>query len=413
MKKIGKYSVKQKVSGFTLIELSIVFVAFAIVISGVAAGTSLYKQAQLNSVIEEMRSYVTAYNSFKSKYNAVPGDMVNADAFFGVSNCADNQADCNGNGNGLIEQTNNEVNKAWKHLNLSKIVSQSFPIVTSDTTSKVGVNTPISRIANAGYILISSESPNVAMFGTEGTGVLLGSNGQTGETLTGGTLTPQDAFAIDQKIDDGGYNSSGNAIGASTSYFRAYDRKADTNCSDSSNNSYNMSQALATCIVGLAVKSDISSMVAQYTPPGNGVASLPTNFVSTSNPFGGTISTQQAISAAVSGCFTQSGSYYNGGYYVQCGSVETMGATNYGSSVLEAYNKDTGQFLNNTFVFLGPQPDGSMVIYALTTDSSGNVTNSQGYTNLCWGCGGSNDVTMHSFSYNNQNICFFNYCGYY
>src|SRR4051794_9742747 len=103
--------------GFTLIELSVVLIIIGLVISGIAAGTSLVKQAKLKSVVSEMDQFNTAYRNFKDRYQAVPGDMSNAYSLWGAKCTSGGSSFCNGNGNGVIEYSSgsaNEVNKAWK-----------------------------------------------------------------------------------------------------------------------------------------------------------------------------------------------------------------------------------------------------------------------------------------------------------
>src|ERR1700754_5054766 len=103
--------------GFTLVELSIVLVILGLLVGGVLAGQSLIRAAELRSISTDTTQYRTALFSFREKYNALPGDMINATSFWGdratgAESCADGAiangtpGTCNGNGNGMIGAPN-------------------------------------------------------------------------------------------------------------------------------------------------------------------------------------------------------------------------------------------------------------------------------------------------------------------
>jgi len=62
-------------SGFTLVELAIVIVVIGLLVGGVLVGQELIKQAQIRNVISQIREYNTAANTFRAKYNSLPGDF--------------------------------------------------------------------------------------------------------------------------------------------------------------------------------------------------------------------------------------------------------------------------------------------------------------------------------------------------
>jgi prepilin-type N-terminal cleavage/methylation domain-containing protein len=87
--------------GFTLIELSIVLVIIGLIVGGVLVGRDLIEAATIRSEISQIERYNTAVNTFRIKYNALPGDMLpaNASAFgFAVGTGGPGLGD----GNGLI-----------------------------------------------------------------------------------------------------------------------------------------------------------------------------------------------------------------------------------------------------------------------------------------------------------------------
>ena len=119
-----------KSPGFTLVELSIVIIIIGFLIAGISAGSSLIKQAALNSVVSDMQGFQTAYSSFFLRYNAVPGDMKNAETYWpsgGASPCSVTADNCNGNGNGIIDYNvfalPDETASAWRELSLANMIS--------------------------------------------------------------------------------------------------------------------------------------------------------------------------------------------------------------------------------------------------------------------------------------------------
>src|ERR1700746_416796 len=61
--------------GFTLIELSIVLVIIGLIVGGVLVGQDLIRAAEVRATISQIEKYNTAVNTFRGKYNALPGDL--------------------------------------------------------------------------------------------------------------------------------------------------------------------------------------------------------------------------------------------------------------------------------------------------------------------------------------------------
>lgn len=70
--------------GFSLVELSIVLVILGLLTGGILAGQSLIRAAELRSVSTEQSRWVTAANSFRDKYFALPGDFRDATKFWNL-----------------------------------------------------------------------------------------------------------------------------------------------------------------------------------------------------------------------------------------------------------------------------------------------------------------------------------------
>lgn len=85
---------------FTLIELSIVLVIIGLILGGVLVGRDLVEAANIRAQITQIETLQTQINTYRLKYNCLPGDCINATQF-GTADAAGN-AVVNGDGNGII-----------------------------------------------------------------------------------------------------------------------------------------------------------------------------------------------------------------------------------------------------------------------------------------------------------------------
>jgi prepilin-type N-terminal cleavage/methylation domain-containing protein len=217
-------------TGFTLIELSIVLVIIGLIVGGVLVGRDLIQAAAVRSQVGQIEKYNSAVNTFRAKYNAVPGDMLaSIAANYGLLQLnSGTPLAGDGDGNGVIEsggpsnqtctgssfnanQFCGEFPTFWRHLSDAKLVDGQFGttgpsainpancmapgIITNISQSipaaKIGRGLSISIISGAGtnYYLLYP----VSMI--DGTGMYY-MNQKTG-------LTPIEAQNIDAKMDDG------------------------------------------------------------------------------------------------------------------------------------------------------------------------------------------------------------------
>lgn len=260
-----------KSPGFTLVELSIVIIIIGFLIAGISAGSSLIKQAALNSVVSDMQGFQAAYNNFVLRYNAVPGDMNNAETYWpsgGSSPCSVTADNCNGNGNGIIENLYqyytipDEMYSAWRELSLAGMISAGITAIPHNWGGQelLGSTVPASKISGAGYILAGSG----VWFGYSATGnsaspwldgvtnaVFIAKPGYT-SGMGVPSLTAQEAFNMDKKIDDGTVNGS-IFTGASSGNFRSVNESNSyaTHCQDAGE--YNLTVDSLTCLSGLAL----------------------------------------------------------------------------------------------------------------------------------------------------------------
>jgi prepilin-type N-terminal cleavage/methylation domain-containing protein len=203
-------------AGFSLIELAIVLVILGLLVGGIMSGQSLIRAAELRSVTRDLQGYQAAVGTFRDKYLAIPGDMTNATAFWGKdnTNCpthtgtAATPGTCNGDGNGQIAGLaavaggTAEAFQFWKQLQLAGLIEGQYTgLARSGTTDggNAGVNLPRSKLGNnqgwrAGFA--GNFPGDEASYALDyGNNLWLWSDTPY--------LTPEEAWGIDTKLDDG------------------------------------------------------------------------------------------------------------------------------------------------------------------------------------------------------------------
>ena len=263
-------SSKVSAKGFTLVELSIVIIIISFIIAGIAAGTSLINQASINSIVTDMQAYQTSYNNFILRYNAIPGDFAGASNYW--NNCADTNASCDGNGNRIIEYsvapigaggTGDEVVRAFRHLALANMVGGAGGNQLVDGVSGgnlvIGTDIPASKISGAGYWYAGP----IADIGHGAAFPSPWNNGKTNAIFIGvkedlhglvlSALTPDDAFSVDKKMDDGVVDAAFQSIGATTGRFRVTEGTDSVALGCHNLEVYTTGADIITCVGGFAV----------------------------------------------------------------------------------------------------------------------------------------------------------------
>lgn len=171
-------------SGFTLVEVCMVLVVFALCGGAVLAANELMANARTRMLIGQMESLRGAYLGFVDRYRSTPGDYARATATIpGVT--------VSGNGNGLIEGSvlpgvTDEPIAAWEHLARSSFLEGGF-------TYAQGSEGPAS----------APRSPFDAYPRLETSNRFAGASGPH-HLLATGNHVPADVLAeADRKVDDG------------------------------------------------------------------------------------------------------------------------------------------------------------------------------------------------------------------
>lgn len=210
MKKSNQPQTRKK--GFTLIELSIVLVIIGLIVGGVLVGQDLIKAAEIRATVSQLEKYAAAVNTFRGKYNGLPGDLTNGATFGLVSTTA-----TTGIGNGLIESNGSaglgrsycgETQIFWRHMAQANLISESITepsgAGTAATYECLGYTVndstiPLAKMGKGNRLFaVSTGGLNYFMMAGAATVANTGIPGTIASTLT-----PIEAFQIDGKLDDG------------------------------------------------------------------------------------------------------------------------------------------------------------------------------------------------------------------
>lgn len=141
-------------NGFTLIELSIVLVIVGLLVGGVLVGRDLIVMAEARAFMSKATEFETAYNTFRVKYNCMPGDCRNASTLgLGASgtgdrmitydsikpaHCSLTPPDAGGSSLHYMYQngTYGECQLFWVHLSNAGLIAESL----NDLTNVVDAN---------------------------------------------------------------------------------------------------------------------------------------------------------------------------------------------------------------------------------------------------------------------------------
>lgn len=208
-------------SAFSLVELSIVLVILGLLVGGVLSGQSLIKASELRAIITEHDRYATAVRSFRDKYLQLPGDMSQATQIWGKNaaycngdpGTATTTGTCNGNGDGnidiaLVPDSSSDMFQFWHQLDLAGLIEGHYTGIAGPAhvhDSSVNTNVPGSRMPNAVWSVenVPSSAGDIRNFNVETGNVFMLGAAVTGECPYGKVLTPEQAWNIDTKMDDG------------------------------------------------------------------------------------------------------------------------------------------------------------------------------------------------------------------
>src|SRR3954469_12827463 len=71
-------AMKNRNQGFTLVEIAIVLVIIGLLLGGILKGQEMITQAKIKNLINDFNGLADAMYSYQDRYDAIPGDDVNA-----------------------------------------------------------------------------------------------------------------------------------------------------------------------------------------------------------------------------------------------------------------------------------------------------------------------------------------------
>ncbi len=212
--------------GFSLVELSIVLVILGLLTGGILTGQNLIRAAELRSVTTQLTQIQTAIHTFRDRYLALPGDMPNATDFWGIEAGTTGNDDtcylsessgkptCNGNGDGDIHKGYtgtgpHERGRLWQHLANAGLVEGSYTgthVISGNNNRIGGENALAGKLANT-HFNVAWLNMTVAHPGWFTLGewhlIELTRDFDSPPEPVRDILTPQEAWNIDSKLDDG------------------------------------------------------------------------------------------------------------------------------------------------------------------------------------------------------------------
>jgi prepilin-type N-terminal cleavage/methylation domain-containing protein len=200
-------------NGFTLIELSIVLVIIGLLVGGILVGHDLIRVAELRATIRQYDSFNAAVNTFRLKYNCLPGDCASAFGLGGVGGGNGSGEDQIGvpyslwGGGNPPDANYDEQQNFWLHLRNAGLLSTEMIDVPTSAAWTGEISLPKVKLGVAsGWLLFfcaGNWCPLAPVNFAEKHVFWI--TGQAGHVDKEGVakLRPMDAYAIDQKVDDG------------------------------------------------------------------------------------------------------------------------------------------------------------------------------------------------------------------
>lgn len=189
-------------SGFSLVELSVTLLLISTILFLLIRSSEIIVDSKIKLLGKEVSNIQNITETFRSKYSYLPGDLPNADEYFGCTTGAA-PTGCNGNANGLID-AQNESYRYWEHLNLASLLPGTYSgVVNGSEPLSSQSNLFASALTESGLYyphddFSADEYPNINK-----NKITLGRFIESNTEAQIGALSPRDAMSYDLKYDDG------------------------------------------------------------------------------------------------------------------------------------------------------------------------------------------------------------------
>ncbi len=204
--------------GFTLVELSIVLMIIGLVIGAISVGRDLIAAAAIRSQISQIERFNAAANTFRVKYNFLPGDLPPEQANqLGAGFFARTGEFGDGDGSGYINSTvvsvlnfSGEAALFWTDLSAAGLIRGDFSDINAALINiqrdEIASYLPTAQLRHNTHVVIFGygDLASPITFTLENNYQLTAITHIGGETYWPyASSTPLESLAIDQKLDDG------------------------------------------------------------------------------------------------------------------------------------------------------------------------------------------------------------------
>ena len=148
-----------KRKAFTLLEIAMAICIITVAVAGIFAVQMISRTSDARGLVAQIQKYDQSIVAFRTKYQALPGDVKN------TINQNLSSENTDGDNNGIITNQTMGINRAegeitnfWLHLSKTKMIDENYD-GKDDSDAKNGSTFPLSKIG---------ENSGIAVFGNEG-----------------------------------------------------------------------------------------------------------------------------------------------------------------------------------------------------------------------------------------------------
>ncbi len=209
----------QDQKGFTLVELAVVMIIIGLLLAGILKGQEMIANARVSATVAQVKGIDAATTTFRDMFNSFPGDILASR----LPNCL-GQCNVDGNNNGIVGAVT-----TFNAAPLTEQISFFSQLAAADLIGGIDPNAgaaswggwyPAAELSGGGFHVgfasggaaLTNQQPGTAAAVRRGHYLALHDTAGGGVNDTG-FIIPQQAFRIDNKLDDGNPDA-GSVLGA-------------------------------------------------------------------------------------------------------------------------------------------------------------------------------------------------------